>query len=563
MLQQLYIKNVVLIDEAIIEFDNGLNILSGETGAGKSIVIGSLAFVLGARASKSFIKKGADRASVSVLLNLKSEVIKHEIEQLGVNVDDDGAVLIDRTYTSSGRNICKVNGKPATLGMIKEICEKFIDIHGQHEHQSLLNPSKHIELLDRFCEDEMIPVKAKLLSYLIKYKKILSQIESLAIGKDREDLIDFFNYQVMEIENTNLCIGEDEELSNKRKILIEAENIKDLYTNSLELLYSGEDMSAVDRISIAINNLEIICKIDTSKEELYSELHIVQDKLSDIIKELKKYNEEIEFNDDTLNDIEYRLNVIQKLKRKYGETIQDIIRFKDETKIKLDNILDGENKILQLNNEKASLKKQIKNYCSIISNIRKSKASMLEENIEKNLHELGMENSKFKINIQNKNTFNQNGFDKVEFLICTNLGEDLNPLSKIASGGEMSRIMLSLKAVLSFVDTIDTFIFDEIDSGISGRTAQMVAEKMAYLAKTNQIICITHLPQIAVMGDNHLLINKNLKEENTITTITKIDKDDIVNEIARMTGGVTITGHTITSANEMLNLARKYKKCKS
>ncbi len=559
MLQQLYIKNVALINEALIEFDKGLNILSGETGAGKSIVIGSLAFVLGARATKDFIKKGEDFATVEALLTLKSETTKNEIKEIGIDIEEDNSILIARTFNKTGRNICKVNGKPATLGMIKEICEKLIDIHGQHEHQSLLNPTKHILLLDRFCESDLLQPKDKLLNLIKHYKKVLKQISDLSMGKDREDLIDFFNYQITEIENAKLSENEENLLLEERKILSQSEKLKSLYEESINLLYSSDDLSALDKIGVALNNLQIIISIDTEKQYIYDELEEVYAKLEEIIRDIKKYDDSIDYNDFRLNEIENRLDLIQKLKRKYGSNISEILNFKEETKIKLDNLINSEEKILKLYKEKENIEKQIKQTCVNISNIRKKQASYLEENIEKHLFDLGMQNAKFKIDIKQKDTFNQNGFDKVEFLIRTNLGEDVKPLSKIASGGEMSRVMLSLKAVLSFVDTIDTFIFDEIDSGISGRTAQMVAEKMSLLSKNNQIICITHLPQIAAMGDHHFLINKSSDDKNTITSIEKLKDNEIVNEIARMTGGATITDFTLASANEMLQQAKNIK----
>ena len=559
MLQQLYIKNVALINEALIEFDKGLNILSGETGAGKSIVIGSLAFVLGARATKDFIKKGEDFATVEALLTLKSETTKNEIKEIGIDIEEDNSILITRTFNKTGRNICKVNGKPATLGMIKEICEKLIDIHGQHEHQSLLNPTKHILLLDRFCESDLLQPKDKLLNLIKHYKKVLKQISDLSMGKDREDLIDFFNYQITEIENAKLSENEENLLLEERKILSQSEKLKSLYEESINLLYSSDDLSALDKIGVALNNLQIIISIDTEKQYIYDELEEVYAKLEEIIRDIKKYDDSIDYNDFRLNEIENRLDLIQKLKRKYGSNISEILNFKEETKIKLDNLINSEEKILKLCKEKENIEKQIKQTCVNISNIRKKQASYLEENIEKHLFDLGMQNAKFKIDIKQKDTFNQNGFDKVEFLIRTNLGEDVKPLSKIASGGEMSRVMLSLKAVLSFVDTIDTFIFDEIDSGISGRTAQMVAEKMSLLSKNNQIICITHLPQIAAMGDHHFLINKSSDDKNTITSIEKLKDNEIVNEIARMTGGATITDFTLASANEMLQQAKNIK----
>lgn len=385
MLQQLYIKNVALINEALIEFDKGLNILSGETGAGKSIVIGSLAFVLGARATKDFIKKGEDFATVEALLTLKSETTKNEIKEIGINIDEDNSILIARTFNKTGRNICKVNGKPATLGMIKEICEKLIDIHGQHEHQSLLNPTKHILLLDRFCESDLLQPKDKLLNLIKHYKKVLKQISDLSMGKDREDLIDFFNYQITEIENAKLSENEENLLLEERKILSQSEKLKSLYEESINLLYSSDDLSALDKIGVALNNLQIIISIDTEKQYIYDELEEVYAKLEEIIRDIKKYDDSIDYNDFRLNEIENRLDLIQKLKRKYGSNISEILNFKEETKIKLDNLINSEEKILKLYKEKENIEKQIKQTCVNISNIRKKQASYLEENIEKHL----------------------------------------------------------------------------------------------------------------------------------------------------------------------------------
>ncbi len=370
MLQQLYIKNVALINEALIEFDKGLNILSGETGAGKSIVIGSLAFVLGARATKDFIKKGEDYAMVEALLILKSENIKNEIRELGVDIDEDSCVLIARTFNKSGRNTCKVNGRPATLGMIKEICEKLIDIHGQHEHQSLLNPSKHILLLDRFCENDLLEPKKNLTDLIKEYRSILKKISDLSMGKDREDLIDFFNYQITEIEKASLSENEENNLLEERKILSEAEKLKTLYSKTISILYNSEDLSAMDNIGVALNNLQAIISIDKEKEHLYDDLQDIYAKLEDIVRDLKKYDDIIEYNDDRLNEIENRLDLIQKLKRKYGSSIKDILSFKDQTKEKLDNLINSEEKILKLYKKKENIEKNIKQACINISNIK-------------------------------------------------------------------------------------------------------------------------------------------------------------------------------------------------
>lgn len=551
MLQQLYIKNVALIDEALVEFDKGLNILSGETGAGKSIIIGSLAFVLGARGSKDFIKKGEDKAIVEALLIIQNKTIKKEIEELGIEISsEDCSIVISRSFSSSGKNICKVNNRPATLGMLKEICEKFIDIHGQHEHQSLLNSNKHIILLDRFCELDLVKPKEELSEFLSNYKEVIKQISEITIGRDKEELKDFFTFQINEIENANLKENEETKLFEDRKMLLQAENLSNLYKSSSELLYSGDENTILGAIGTISKNMLQISEIDSSKKYIHDEIQEIYAKLDDISRDLKKYEDGIEFDETSLNIIENRIDLIQKLKKKYGNSITEILKFKDATQEKLENLTNSEARISELYKQKENLELSIKSTCESMSNIRKEKAQFLENKIETHLKDLGME-STFKIGIERKSTFSQNGFDKVEFLIKTNAGEDLKPLSKIASGGEMSRVMLSLKAVLSFVDNIDTFIFDEIDAGISGRTAQMVAEKMSFLSTKNQIICITHLPQIAAMSDQHFLIDKISSANKTETTIKKLHQNDVINELARMTGGVSITQSTLLSAKEM------------
>lgn len=562
MLEQLYIKNVALIDEASIEFKSGLNILSGETGAGKSIIIGSITFVLGGRATKNFIQKDCEEAKVEALLSLNSSEILNSILEMGIEIEEDNSILISRVYTKSGRNICKINGKPATISMIKTIAEKLIDIHGQHEHQSLLNSKRHIELLDKFCDEKLNLFKEELFDNIVQYKQILKQLAELSFGEDREEKIDFLKFQISEIEEANLIPNEEKELNEKRTILAESGKLKKYYEDTLNLLYSSEDMSALDKISVSINNISNIHKIDNSIENVLLELQEIYAKLEDVTFRLRKNNDIIIDNPAELNFIEERIDFINKLKRKYGPDINQILNFAQNAKAKLESFLNSEEKISKLSAQKINLEKNIKEICKKISSIRKNKAFEIEKEVESHLFDLGMKNTKFKIDITNKQTFNKEGFDKVEFLISTNLGEDLKPLSKIASGGEMSRIMLSLKAVLSIADDIDTFIFDEIDSGISGRTAQMVAEKMALLSKKNQILCITHLPQIASMGDAHFLIEKfsdNINN-NTNTKIRLLDDIQVIDEIARMTGGAEITDSTIVAAKEMISQAKKIKK---
>ncbi len=560
LLDKLYIKNVALIDKAILKFSSGFNILSGETGAGKSIIIGSILFVFGARANKDFIKKDKEEANVEVNIIINSKEIIDYLKENDIELNKDGGILISRTYTKSSKNICKINNKTVTISLIKELSKKLIDIHGQHEHQSLLNPKKHMFLLDKFCDENIEILKDKLFKNISGYKELLKEFASLSFAGNKDEKIDFLNFQINEIEDANLKIGEEEELLKKVMLLSKASDLKYYSNEALKLLKnSSEEKAALDKIASAINFVKNISAIDN--KELLKELEDIYTKLDEVCFTIRKFEENIEDNEEELNYATKRLDTINKLKKKYGNDIKAILAFYENAKAKLEEITNIDEKVLALNKQKEKLEIKIKDLCQEIRQIRLDKAKELEIQIENNLKDLGMKDIKFKINITDKNTFSKNGFDNVEFLIATNLGEKLKPLAKIASGGEMSRIMLSLKSILSVFDSIETFIFDEIDTGISGRTAQMVAEKMAFLSKENQILVITHLPQIAAMADTHFLIEKStdISKNNTNTKIHLLNQEEIINEIARMNAGASITDFTIASSKEMLNQAKIFK----
>lgn len=560
LIEQIYIKSVALIDELTVEFNSGLNILSGETGAGKSIIIDSINFVLGEKTDKNFIKSGADKAIVEALIYINNEDIRNEIEATGIEIEDDNSILINRVLNISGKSSCKVNGKSITLTMLKQISALLIDIHGQHQHQSLLNPAKHILLLDRFCPNELNIIKSELSEYIKLYKDIIKNInESGGNESEREERIELYSYQVREIEEASLTVGEEEELLNSRKLLVNSEKLKSLSNECLNLLYLNEDFSASDEISTALDNLYSIAEFDNDKEELCSRLEEVNIQLKDIISELTSYNEQIEYNPEELERIDDRLDFIYKLKKKYGNSIEEILAYSENISNKLDKLLNSNQTLIELNQKKLNFENKIKDSCNKITEIRKDAAELIQDEIEAVLKDLGMLNAEFNISITNKTTFNNNGRDKVEFLIAPNSPAELKPLSKIASGGEMSRVMLSLKTVLAKADNIETFIFDEIDTGVSGRTAQQVAEKLAFIAKTHQILCITHLPQIAAMGDSNYLIEKKTINLETKTEVNPLDNKGIILELARLTGGAEITESTLAAASEMKEMAIKLK----
>ena len=461
---------------------------------------------------------------------------------------------------ASGKTSCRINGKAVTVGMLKEISSLLIDIHGQHEHQSLLNPEKHIVLLDRFCPENLNDFKAKLLKKIKKYKQLLKEINEIDFNlEDREAKIEIYKYQIEEIRAADFKINEEEKLLSERKLLLASEKIRGYINACLEFLYRSEEMSAVDKISSALNNLYDISMLDKSQKKNYERLDEIYIQLDELVSDLITYSNNIEGEPEKLDNIEKRLDLIYKFKRKYGSSIKDILKHCIETEKKLEILLNSSDKIKELSEKKSSLEIDIKKLCGEITELRCKAAKKIENEVESVLKDLGMINAQFKINIEQKSSFNQNGWDKAEFIISPNKGEELKPLSKIASGGEMSRVMLSLKTVLAKQDSIETFIFDEIDTGVSGRTAQQVAQKLAFIGKSHQILCITHLPQIASMGDNHYLIEKKSDETKTISTIKKIEKDEITDELARLIGGAEITESTIAAAADMKKMAEELK----
>lgn len=559
MLEYLHIKNVALIDEQSINFSDGLNILTGETGAGKSMLIEAINFVLGEKVSKDFIRNGQKSALVEILFFLKDTRIIKAIENMDIELDADKTLIISRELNKNGRTICKINGKATTINMIREISSILIDMHGQHQHQSLLNPAKHINLLDQFCTGEFFELKRELSKQYCEYKNIKTNINQL-IGDEnqRQQKIDMLQYQIKEIETAQLKTDEEDNLLQQKKILANAEKLN-RQLEEVNILLNGDDLNtegAISQISKLSNLLKDLSSIDISLIEVSRLVDNVELQLGEIVLEIRHYNKNVDYNPNDLYGIETRLDLIYNLKKKYGSNIKEILDYYEKIKTQLDFIVNSEQQLIKLNKELKLKEKNINELCKKISDIRKLKANEIQKQIESILVDLEMKSAKFKIQIDKKENFTDNGWDKVEFLISTNKGEDLKPLSKIASGGEMSRIMLAIKTVLADIDNIETLIFDEIDTGVSGRTAQKVAEKMKYISKSHQILCITHLPQIAAMADSHYLIEKKEQNNRTITQVYDLTLEQSILELARLIGGVTITNSTIIAAKEMKQLAK-------
>jgi len=454
MLESLRIKNVALIEESEISFEKGLNILSGETGAGKSMIIDSLNFALGERAGKDFLRKGEKSALVEALFTIEDKDFAEKLVESGIEPEEDGTVLIARTMSATGKAVSRVNGCIVTIGMLKELSEGLIDIHGQHEHQSLLNASRHIRLLDQFCGEVLEEKKQVFQNEYQKLKELEKDLAAiLGDEQKRARTVDLLSFQTEEIENASLHMGEEEELLERRKILSNGEKILRLTKESLELLYDGtvEETAVSDKLAQALNYLRELAGIDESTAEIYERMESLSVQMDDCVRELKHYEEEINVDTDELDLVEERLQEIYGLKRKYGGSIEEILAFYNEAKKELDFLENSEETALRLEKEKEKVKNALNLLADEISTIRKEKARVVEKQIETQLKELEMKRAKFQISVEQKKEMTANGKDKVEFLISANAGEELKPLAKIASGGEMSRVMLALKTVLAQV----------------------------------------------------------------------------------------------------------------
>ena len=551
MIKNLHVKNVALIDEAEVEFSEGLNILTGETGAGKSILIDSINFLLGERIGKDFIRRGTDTAEVEGLLLVEDLEVRQIIRDMGIEIEDE--LLLSRTLSHTGRSSCRINGRNATVGMLKEICSNLVDLHGQHQHQSLLNANKHIILLDRFCDESLEIFKRELAELIDVYREITKELKNIqgAPGQ-REAQLEIWQFQINEISQAQLKPGEEEELTKKRDRLSSVDKLAKNAGEALRLLYGGvTDNSVTDHIGKSITLITDLAKIDESKHYLVERLTEMSVLLADVIEDLADYSKTLDADPHTLERLESRLDIIYRLKKKYGASVEDVLAHLAKVEEQFNRFNDSEVEIARLTAKRREAMQAIAAKCNEMTTVRRKYAEMIEGRIVEALRDLGMKNVQFAISFEKQAAFTGNGNDKVEFMISPNLGEKLKPLAQIASGGEMSRVMLALKTVMADVDKISTLIFDEIDAGVSGRTAQMVAEKLVQIGRGHQILCITHLPQIAAMANCHFLISKSSTEEETITSVQELSQEGAVLELARLIGGAEITAATMQAAGEM------------
>lgn len=553
MLEHLHIRNVALIKESEISFGDGLNILTGETGAGKSMIIDSLQFALGGRAGKDFLRHGEKQAAVEALFSVQSQALTEKLAENGIAPEEDGTLLITRTLSEAGKSVCRINGSTVTVGMLKEIAEDMIDIYGQHEHQSLLNPVKHIRLLDRFCGAGFGEAMEEYKNSRQRLKDLEKQL-AILIGDEsqREQRMDMLLFQKEEIEAAELREGEEDALLEQKKRLSSMERLIRLTGESITLLYDGDDRapSACDQLGDALAKLQEAAEYDAALSPLADALADGYAAVEDCARELKRETEKQEADPEELERIEERLQLFYKLKRKYGGSIEAVLEFYEKAVQELEFLSNSSEKAAELSAKKAEEEKRLSALAETLTARRRATAEQVEEQIETALHDMEMKHARFHIQIEEKADWGADGKDKVEFLISANAGEPLKPLAKIASGGEMSRVMLALKTVLVDADEIGTFIFDEIDTGVSGRTARRVGEKMRFLGGKRQLLCITHLPQIAAMADNHFLIEKESDAGETVTRVTALDEEGAVREVARLMNDVTET--TLAAARELL-----------
>ncbi len=558
MLQNLHVKNLALINETEVDFKEGLNILSGETGAGKSIIIGSINLALGEKVQKEMLRENADYALVELIFSVTDPRQKELLKELDVIPENDQIILSRKIV--NGRGVAKVNSESVPVSKMKAIASVLIDIHGQHEHQSLLSKRKHLEILDDYAKEELADWKQKVRVSYQEYRRIEEELAHADVNEEeRLRELSFLEYEVREIEEAGLEIGEDETLEANYRKFSNGKKIMEA-VNGAYLLTGSQDDSASELIGRAVRELGAGAAYDEQVKSLEEQLLQIDSLVNDFNREIAEYIDETEFDDETFYQMEKRLDEINHLKSKYGNSIASVLEAAEEKRERMAKLADYDAYLSRLKKQLKGAREELEGYCEQVSKIRKKYAVTLTAAVTDALKDLNFLDVRFEMHFEKTPDYTANGTDDAEFLISTNPGEPVKPLGKVASGGELSRIMLAIKTVLADNDAIETLIFDEIDSGISGRTAQMVSEKMNVLGRNHQIICITHLPQIAAMADAHYLIEKSVENQTTVSRIRELSGEESIEELARMLGGVEITDKVRESAKEMKELARQKKK---
>ena len=558
MLRVLHVKNMALIEEEKIEFGDGLNILTGETGAGKSILIGSLGVALGSGSFKDYVPENADHASVELIFETQSGRVKVWLEEHDIP-DMDGQIIISRSFRK-GRSISRINGEVVPIGLVRELSSDLIDIHGQHEHQSLLYPKYHLQLVDDFAGEELEKKKERCRMLYQAYASASQKLkEALRDAGDRAKNMDFISFEVSEIDDAGLHPGEDEELENRFRFLSNAQKIMEALSVVQRLTDGDGETDASSQISRASGELSAVASYDEELMQLQSTLSDAEGMLSDFTRALSGYIDAFSYDEQEFSEVSDRLDLINHLKMKYGRTIEDILSYRDARQQELDRLSNFDAYVSGLKAEAEKSRKELLEVCGDITALRKTSAEKLTEQIVRSLRDLNFLDVRFEIHFEKLKEPSGNGMDEASFLISMNPGLPLRPLQHVASGGELSRIMLGIKTVMAKKDEIECLIFDEIDTGISGRTAQKVSEKMAQLSRDRQVIAITHLAQIASMADVHFLIEKRSEDGKTHTGVRQLTGEEITDELARILGGVQITDAVRATAAEMKRMADEKK----
>ncbi|MBC1812561.1 DNA repair protein RecN [Listeria booriae] len=560
MLQELTIRNFAIIESLNLSFQEGMTVLTGETGAGKSIIIDALGLLVGGRGSVDFIRHGEEKLEIQGLftINSQNKGCLEALESNGIDASDH-MVVLERTLFQSGKNTCRINGKLATTGVLREIGSRLIDIHSQHEHQELMNDEFHLQLLDRFAWKEIAPTLSQYEAKYAEYKEMKAKWHNWT--KNEQELaqrLDMLRFQQDEITNADLRLGEEEALMEQKHVLANFEKINENLQNAYTAL-QGEERG-LEFVSEAMRYVgaasDILPEFKTLSESVASSFYLLEESAMQIRQELDK----LEFQPDELDTIESRLNELNQLKRKYGKTVEAIIHYNEEIDQEILELSDRETHLGQLEKELESAKQDLQKLAEKLTTIRQKAAKQLEKQIKNELNQLYMEKAIFQVNFATPaSEFTENGIDKVAFYMSTNPGEPLKPLSRIASGGELSRMMLALKTIFSRHQGITSIIFDEVDTGVSGRVAQAIAEKIYAVAVGSQVLCISHLPQVAAMADHHFYISKTTTANRTMTSVTALSGDEKVEEISRMIAGIEVTDVTKQHATEMLTQATKIK----
>jgi len=556
MLKELRIKNFAIIDELTIDFTSGLNLLTGETGSGKSIIIEALEMVLGARGSKDIIKTGHERALVEAIFFV-DENMKKKIIDLGYDCED--ILIISKEVSDKFPSISRLNNRPITLNALSQITSSMVDIFGQHEHQSLLDIKNHMEIIDSLLSKEGKELLKSLKTQYDEYRDLNKYLEELNFSSyERERELDILEFQINEIDQASLEEKDEDDIEQEFK---KFDNIKYIIQNTSEvnaiLKENYEESSILSLMDHGIGKISEIKKYDGLLETIYSRFVDLRYELDDLYKELEAYSQSLELDDERLFFLRERLDIINTLKKKYGKTIGDIYKYREEIGLKHHKLLNIDKEIARVKTKISDIKEKALQESMKLSELRKLVAKDLESRMATELMSLNMNNVNFKVEFSQKKDITYNGIDQIEFLISTNLGEELKSLSKIVSGGEMSRIMLAFKGIIADKDNTPTLIFDEIDTGISGRTAQIVGEKIKKIAQNHQVISISHLPQIAALADTHFVIIKDSINNTTITKVERLSEDERIEELARLLGGVDVTQTTRNHAREMLKMSSR------